>query len=300
LTGRENVYLQGAIMGMRRADIAARFDAIVAFAGVEKFIDTQVKRYSSGMNARLGFAIAAHLEPDVLIIDEVLSVGDTGFQQRCTERMKEFRRQGVTIVFVSHNLQAVSELCDQALLLRGRVMATGPTPEVIAQYVRSEDAAPSAAHGGFEILDARLVSQGDLPTSEVSAGQPARLVVRYALGGPAADVEFGICLYRSTDGLEVYHANFTAEELRVDKGVASGILEVAFDCTVNVTRGQYHFAAHVFHLATHEYFARLSPAAVMTVSEARTRAGVANLAVTARLMHLSPAPAVEAGQPVRG
>ncbi|PYR53741.1 MAG: hypothetical protein DMF95_02820, partial [Acidobacteria bacterium] len=107
LTGRENVYLQGAIMGMRRAGIAKHFDEIVDFAGVHEFIDTPVKRYSSGMNARLGFAIAVNLDPEVLIIDEVLSVGDMGFQRRCVQRMREFKRNGVSIVFVSHNLQAV-------------------------------------------------------------------------------------------------------------------------------------------------------------------------------------------------
>jgi lipopolysaccharide transport system ATP-binding protein len=112
LTGRENVYLQGAIMHMKRAEIARKFDEIVDFAGLAPFIDTPVKRYSSGMNARLGFSIAAHLEPHVLLIDEVLAVGDMGFQQRCIERMHAFKRQGVAIVFVSHNLQAVATLCE--------------------------------------------------------------------------------------------------------------------------------------------------------------------------------------------
>ena len=284
LTGRENVYLQGAIMGMRRADIAARFDAIVAFAGVEKFVDTPVKRYSSGMNARLGFAIAAHLDPDVLIIDEVLSVGDVGFQQRCTERMKEFRRRGVTIVFVSHNLQAVSELCDRSLLLKRCAIAMGRTPDVIAQYVRSEDTAAPPDHGGFHIVEARLTGLDGRPVTQLTAGERARLVVKYQIAGPAEDVEFGVCLYRSTDGLEVYHANFTAAELHIPKGTASGTFEVAHDFAVNVTRGQYHFAAHLFHLATHEYYARLSPAAVLAVAESRTRAGVANLAMTAHVV----------------
>ena len=109
LTGRENTYLQGAIMGMRRAEVLQKFDEIVEFAGVGAFVDTPIKRYSSGMNARLGFSIAAHLNPDVLIIDEVLSVGDMAFQGKCLDRMRVFKREGVTIVFVSHNLQAVVE-----------------------------------------------------------------------------------------------------------------------------------------------------------------------------------------------
>src|SRR6185436_19764012 len=118
LTGRENVYLQGAIMHMKRADIAAKFDDIVDFAGLAPFIDTPVKRYSSGMNARLGFSIAAHLDPDVLLIDEVLAVGDMSFQQKAFDRIREFRRAGAAIVFVSHNMQAIVSLCDRALLLR--------------------------------------------------------------------------------------------------------------------------------------------------------------------------------------
>src|SRR4051794_35330767 len=114
LTGRENVFLQGAIMGMKRGEIARKFDEIVEFAGVAEFIDTQVKRYSSGMNARLGFAIAAHLDPDVLLIDEVLSVGDAAFQDRCVARMKSLIRGGTPVVFISHNLPAIMELCTRA------------------------------------------------------------------------------------------------------------------------------------------------------------------------------------------
>src|SRR5262249_41559407 len=122
-----NVYLQGAIMGMQGAEIAARFDEIVAFAGVERFVDTPVKRYSSGMNARLGFSIAAHLSPDVLLIDEVLSVGDLAFQEKCHQRMRQFRAEGVSIVFVSHHLPAVAQLCNTVVLLdAGRAVRIGP------------------------------------------------------------------------------------------------------------------------------------------------------------------------------
>jgi lipopolysaccharide transport system ATP-binding protein len=136
LTGRENVMLQGAIMGMKRHEIRRRFDEIIAFAGVEDFVDTPVKRYSSGMNARLGFAIAAHLDPDVLLIDEVLAVGDLSYQQRCYERLQAFRDNGTPIAFVSHNMQAIASLCDRVLLLRpGQAPAVAPTQEALASYV---------------------------------------------------------------------------------------------------------------------------------------------------------------------
>ena len=125
-------------MGMPRVEIARKFDAIVEFSGVEEFIDTPVKRYSSGMNARLGFAIAAHLDPDVLLIDEVLSVGDVGFQERCVSRMRELLKRGVPLVFVSHNLAAVVDLCTRAIFVeRGQVQFDGRPAAAVAQFRQS-------------------------------------------------------------------------------------------------------------------------------------------------------------------
>lgn len=138
LTGRENVFLNGAIIGMRKADIAKRFDAIVEFSGIGEFIDTPVKRYSSGMNARLGFSIAAHLEPEILIVDEVLSVGDYTFQGKCIRWMQEVLRNGTTVIFVSHNMDAVLSLCNSAILLNhGRIAASGEIGPVVREYYKS-------------------------------------------------------------------------------------------------------------------------------------------------------------------
>lgn len=135
LTGRENVYLSGAILGMTRVDVRRRFDEIVTFAGLEESIDTPVKRYSSGMFARLGFAVAAHVDPDVLIVDEILSVGDLTFQRRCIERMNYVIHRGATVLFVSHNLQAVADLCQRcALFERGKVLSIGPSADVVRMY----------------------------------------------------------------------------------------------------------------------------------------------------------------------
>jgi homopolymeric O-antigen transport system ATP-binding protein len=143
LTGRENIYLSGSILGMRNKEVAARFDEIVAFAGVERFVDTPVKRYSSGMYVRLAFAVAAHLEPDIMIIDEVLAVGDIGFQKKCLSKMDEgVQGEGRTILFVSHNLQAIRSLCRRALLLEGgRLVADGGVSEVIGRYLSGQQAA---------------------------------------------------------------------------------------------------------------------------------------------------------------
>jgi lipopolysaccharide transport system ATP-binding protein len=135
LTGRENIYLNGSILGMRRSEITRAFDAIVDFSGVEKFIDTPVKRYSSGMYVRLAFSVAAHFEPEVMIVDEVLAVGDAEFQRRSMGRMESYGEEGRTVVFVSHNLRGILQLCDRAILLEnGRVAADGPASDVVAQY----------------------------------------------------------------------------------------------------------------------------------------------------------------------
>jgi lipopolysaccharide transport system ATP-binding protein len=135
LTGRENIYLNGAILGMSKAEISRKFDEIVAFADVEKFIDTPVKRYSSGMYVRLAFAVAAHLEHEILVVDEVLAVGDIAFQERCLGKMGEISKSGRTVLFVSHNLQSIWSLCPQAIWLdRGKLRAAGPSQEVINDY----------------------------------------------------------------------------------------------------------------------------------------------------------------------
>jgi ABC-type polysaccharide/polyol phosphate transport system ATPase subunit len=138
LNGRENVYLNGAVLGMSRRDIRRRFDEIVGFAGVERFLDTPVKRYSAGMRLRLAFAVAAHLEADVIVVDEVLAVGDAEFQQKCLGRMSELRGEGRTAVFVSHDLGAIARLCDKTVWLdQGQVVMHGTTPQVINRYVAS-------------------------------------------------------------------------------------------------------------------------------------------------------------------
>ncbi len=137
LTGRENVFLNGAILGMRKDEVQRKFDEIVDFAGVEKFIDTPVKRYSSGMYVRLAFAVAAHLDPEVLVVDEVLAVGDAEFQKKCLGKMGDVAGEGRTVLFVSHNMGSINELCKEAILLSdGRIADSGKTDEVIENYLR--------------------------------------------------------------------------------------------------------------------------------------------------------------------
>ncbi|HXH72092.1 MAG TPA: ABC transporter ATP-binding protein, partial [Mariprofundaceae bacterium] len=144
LTGRENIFLNGAILGMSRQEIGRKFDEIVDFAEVERFLDTPVKRYSSGMYVRLAFAVAAHLEPEILIVDEVLAVGDAQFQNKCMGRMKEVGQEGRTVLFVSHNIGAVNALCTKGMLLeRGEVAAIGEVESVLANYMGGDQAQSS-------------------------------------------------------------------------------------------------------------------------------------------------------------
>jgi len=136
LTGRENIFLNGAILGMKRAEIERKFDEIVAFSEIEKFIDTPVKRYSSGMYLRLAFSVAVHLDPEILVMDEVLAVGDSAFQQKCLDKMQEIRQQGRTILFVSHSMPAVTRLCERVILIdKGQVLSDGPAYEVVSTYL---------------------------------------------------------------------------------------------------------------------------------------------------------------------
>lgn len=145
LTGRENIYLNGAILGMSKADIKKKFDEIVAFAEVEKFLDTPVKRYSSGMYVRLAFAVAAHLEPEILVVDEVLAVGDAAFQKKCLGKMKDVSEEGRTVIFVSHSMPTITSLCQTGILLeRGQIGKIGTTSDVIMRYYTNGESSPAA------------------------------------------------------------------------------------------------------------------------------------------------------------
>jgi lipopolysaccharide transport system ATP-binding protein len=157
LTGRENVYLNGTILGMTRKEVNTKFDEIVSFAGVEKFIDTPVKRYSSGMKVRLAFAVAAHLEPEILIVDEVLAVGDAEFQKKCLGKMESITSEGRTILFVSHNMSAIKNLCTRAILLNGgKVIKEGDTSEVINEYLTGTN---ESFNGGVIPKDFKRISR---------------------------------------------------------------------------------------------------------------------------------------------
>lgn len=201
LTGEENVFLNGAILGLTRREIRERLDAIVSFAGLEEFMQAPLKQYSTGMTLRLAFAVAAHLEPDIVVVDEVLAVGDAEFQERCLGRMSGLSREGRTGIFVSHDLGAVAQLCTRCVWLdRGRLVADGPTDDVIARYLASGRA--EAAHVRFEVDPARgaslraaaILDASGRPTTRPQRDEPLRVFLQVALTEQMRDLDAGVYL----------------------------------------------------------------------------------------------------------
>ena len=207
LTGRENIYMNGAILGMWRQEIKKKFDEIVAFSGVEEFLDTPVKRYSSGMFMRLAFAVAAHLEPDILLVDEVLAVGDAAFQKKCLGKMGNVAKEGRTVLFVSHNMASIVSLCNRAALIdSGRILCDGIPGDIVGRYLQS------AATMGSVSLDERadrdgdgtvrftsLQIQGTGPDKIIRSTSGLRLAIRYRGSRPIRHPRFVVSVYDYTE-----------------------------------------------------------------------------------------------------
>ncbi len=245
LTGRENIFLNGAILGLKRREIARKLDAIIAFSELERFIDTPVKRYSSGMYVRLGFAVAAHVEPDILLVDEVLAVGDASFRQRCMQRMHELQRNGTTVVFVSHNMHLVREMCDSAILLmEGQVRAQGEPSAVIAEYERillqcgtggelqrDEDDHPAFDSEGNLILTAIEVLPIGRGASEPSTHLPATVRIHYHAIRPQQVGRIEVLIIRE-DGtvcVAVDSSLSTARDPAFSELSGSGVLAITYE-----------------------------------------------------------------------
>ena len=277
LTGRENIYLKGTILGMRRSEIKRKFDEIVEFSGMAEFIDTPVKRYSSGMFARLGFAVAAHVEPDILIVDEVLSVGDVLFQKKCLEKMRSIRQLGATVIFVSHNLKAVSELCGRALLLdRGSGIAIGPAADIIKSYL---DRALTGQHQnpeGEACISSVLVRGDDGETAHFTSGQKAHIEITGMARQACSDL--GIAMEIRDDN---YYPIFDTSAYRLGCGTFSLAPGQSFRCTFEL---DLHLGPGVFHVGVflHRYDVRRDcdtrlPAATIIMQPDRDIIGPVNL-----------------------
>ncbi len=242
LTGRDNVMLNGAILGMTREDILRKFDAIVAFAEVDGFIDTPVKYYSSGMYVRLAFGVAAHLEPEILIVDEVLAIGDARFQQKCLGKIAEVARGGRTVLFVSHNMAAVQRLCTSALLLdRGRLVFQGEPRAVVSRYLagdgRTRYVAASPGPGPV-VLDAELIDIIGRPAPRPRVTDPIVVRMQVRLPAGSASTRLGISVL-SADGVQVFTSNLDDVGLQLPEGPALVRADVRIPADT-LLAGDYH------------------------------------------------------------
>jgi ABC-type polysaccharide/polyol phosphate transport system ATPase subunit len=254
LTGRENVFLNAAVLGMSRADTARRFDEIVDFSGVERFLDTPVKRYSSGMYLRLAFAVAAHLEPDVLVVDEVLAVGDAEFQRKCLNRMSAAETEGRTVIFVSHDLSALTRLCTRAVWLdAGRVRAEGPTSVIVHDYLTSgSDSGASAVLEGGSAAGRLVqveVQAADGSSRPLAKGEAFRIVVVLKIEEEIAGLDLAVVL-TNQNGVRVFDELLShSQEHRFAPGRHEAVLDVPAvlvpgDYTVGVWLGTMHEDVH--------------------------------------------------------
>ncbi len=283
LTGRENIYLNGAILGMRRAEIARKYDEIVEFSGVERFLETPVKRYSSGMFVRLGFAVAAHLHPDVLLVDEVLAVGDTEFQRRCLGKMRETANEGRAVIFVSHNLTAVQRLCTRALLIEGGQVRMDGTPDrVVESYLTQVQGRQG---GGVSILpdSVERVGSGEArlrrvvlrdargnPIDRIHLGEPLRVLATYEVLEPVRDVCFEVAV-ASTDG-ELLATAQSIDRGRPSADLSRGWYEVETEIDVTLMPHELNLAVGMHRSYTNsvDFVERAISFSTMNVDESGT------------------------------
>jgi lipopolysaccharide transport system ATP-binding protein len=305
LTGRENVYLNGTILGMRRAEISARFDEIVEFAGIGKYLDTPVKRYSSGMYARLGFAVAAHVDPDILLVDEVLAVGDMAFQVKCYDRMVKMLENGTALVFVSHNMRAVQRVCQRCIVMyRGRPAFFGPTAEATAEYsniVRQAAAEFSAAtiEGLEEGISQRIMTHDAViekvellrangePTFALNAGEPAVVRLHLKAHKPVLAPVFA-CRITTPEAQVVYDFTTNWAELVTPDFAAGTTAVVEFHINTNLVGGTYYLGVNVAYEDLTRYYDRIDRALDFVVSGGQGARGIANLDAQFRVCEVYP------------
>ena len=256
LTGRENVYLNGAVLGMSRTEIKRKFDEIVAFAEVEKFLDTPVKRYSSGMYVRLAFAVAAHLEPEILIVDEVLAVGDSSFQKKCLGKIEDVsRNEGRTVLFVSHNVGVVLQLCSTSILLKqGRLADSGPSQAVVESYLANlststngldlENVPERSGDQRLKFVAAYLTSSNNQHITVPIAGHPINIVLEHVSCTDLSHVQFMLTIFNHL-GVAVTHCNVDAigQRFRVPKGKGQIICHIS---KLPLPLGKYRIAVAAY------------------------------------------------------
>ncbi|MCB1021100.1 MAG: ABC transporter ATP-binding protein [Bryobacterales bacterium] len=300
-SGRENIYLNGEIMGRTRAQTDAVMESIERFAGIGPFLERPVKTYSSGMHVRLAFAAAIHVEPDILIVDEALAVGDAVFANRCVRKFQELQESGVTIVFVSHDLGLVKQVCDRAIYMQdGRVQIEGEPAKVINRYVgavlekqrawaaeapqeKTNGLAPSNRHGDRigEVMDVELLDAEGKPTRALMSGDAVTVRIRSHFHGEQPEPMVGI-LIRTRTGLEVFGTNTKVEETPLPPCAAGDTVEVEFRFECRLTPQEYTLTVATQHPSGHSHD-WLDDAIAFRVLDAKARAGVANLETEVRV-----------------
>lgn len=276
LTGRENVFLNGTILGMSRLEIRQKFDEIVAFSGLEEFIDTPVKRFSSGMYARLGFSVAVHLEPDILVVDEVLSVGDYVFQKKGLEKMRSILENGATVLFVSHNLQAVSSLCKRAILLdHGQLLMDGPTQEVVNQYYANADAG-RAVDSNKEVLITGINIKSD-NRPQVTYLEGSTIQVEIAVFGKVQCDKLSVSLVFADEShyrvFDTSSQRLTGKSFLIEPGEKKIFV---FEVQLNLGPGTYHYGAYIYRYDTEKNY-DISCIKTIFIESKRDARGAANL-----------------------
>ena len=277
LSGRENIFLHGTILGMTKREIQSKLDQIIAFSGIEEFIDTPVKRYSSGMYARLGFSVAAHVDPEVLIVDEVLSVGDFVFQQRCMDRIRSIIKGGTTVLFVSHNLKAVTEICQRAMLLEhGKVLAIDETDAVARQYLSqgsNVDGTPDNERPDYISKICIRDRAGEQSTFE--SGQTAwvdvEVTAREAIGKLAVVIWF-----RDESQYTIFHTSTERLGFAPFSLQPGGTYRCTFELTLNIAHGTFHLVSEIYRYDIQTGYDRRDPAATIFIGSTLAVGGAVN------------------------
>ncbi len=302
LTGRENIYLNASILGLSRRETAARFDDIVAFAGIGEFLDTPVKRYSSGMHARLGFAVAAHVEPQVLLVDEVLSVGDRAFRARCMDKMGEFLRNGVAIVFVSHDLGAVQRFCNRAMVMsHGRSTFIGPAVRAVGHYwdVSGEATPHVAAPGaGAQIRNMRLNGCEPGESAVFHPGDALRFEFDVAYSIELTNPSYGLSLIRLDDQVVVFETSSSRMNAAAPSARPGESHHVCYEFLANVVPGAYAIGLHVREATGSRYAAYETHAARIVIDGEAISGGPVHVAPRVAIARVHAAPPASVRNPL--
>ena len=292
LTGRDNIFLNGTILGLTKSDIKKRFDEIIEFAGIGTYLDTPVKRYSSGMYARLGFAIAAHVKPDVLLVDEVLAVGDFAYQQKCFARMEELRRNGTTLIFVSHNMDSVRKICDKSLVMyAGESIFQGTSSDAIAAYSNAirqasrKSTLDVPAEGGLsqrvmtfdaELESIQLLNEKREPITVLSTGSNAILSMIISFHNNVKNPIFSFFIHNS-NGILIYNTTTQWMKINTPEFLSGEKHQVEFKINLPLLEGIYELGGDIASRDLSHYFDRIEKALSFTIRGTNEAKGLVDL-----------------------